>query len=393
MTYFIQKGKSFFTTPDLGVEIFNTLPVGNYIIQVDPMQGFYLEQVDSFEQLPKLYGSVTKNTDRIFNTFESRPNSTGVVLAGEKGSGKTLLAKQLSIRAAQEKYPTLIINAPHHGDGFNKFIQDLQQPAVILFDEFEKVYEADQQEMVLTLLDGVFPSKKLFVITCNDEYRINTHMKNRPGRIFYLLHFRGLEPEFIREYCLDTLKNQKHIQTVGQIASLFQAFNFDMLKALIEEMNRYDESPQEAIRMLNAKPEYSEYVNYDVVFVNNGELVSQSNFFPTTWKGNPLKDSWTITDYTERRTRSQSKKKAPATYKLKKISTSQTMDENFINAVLESNIDKEQGSGDASIRLEASMLINVNSNKGTYTYSARNGKTTVILKKIQPKDYDWSALI
>ena len=30
--------------------------------------------------------------------------------------------------------------------------------------------------------------------------------------------------------------------------------NFDMLKALVEEVNRYDESPFEAVKMINAKP-------------------------------------------------------------------------------------------------------------------------------------------
>ena len=29
------------------------------------------------------------------------------------------------------------------------------------------------QTHVLTLLDGVFPSRKLFVLTCNDKYRID----------------------------------------------------------------------------------------------------------------------------------------------------------------------------------------------------------------------------
>ncbi len=33
-------------------------------------------------------------------------------------------------------------------------------------------------------------------------------------------------------------------------------FNFDMLKALVEEMNRYNETPTDALAMLNAKPEF-----------------------------------------------------------------------------------------------------------------------------------------
>ena len=43
----------------------------------------------------------------------------------------------------------------------------------------------------------------------------------------------------------------------------FSMFTFDMLKGLVEEMNRYNESPRKAMRLLNVDLEYdgvSEYV-------------------------------------------------------------------------------------------------------------------------------------
>ena len=85
---------------------------------------------------------------------------------------------------------------------------------MVLFDEFEKVYDSDEQEEMLTLLDGVFPSKKLFVLTCNDKWRVNQHMRNRPGRIFYMLDFTGLDEDFVVEYCHDNLKNLANIDGV-----------------------------------------------------------------------------------------------------------------------------------------------------------------------------------
>jgi hypothetical protein len=156
-----------------------------------------------------------------------------------------------------------------------------------LFDEFEKTYDRDEQEAILTLLDGVFPSKKLFMLTTNDKYRVDYHMRNRPGRIFYMLDFKGLDPEFIREYCQDNLQNTGHIDKIVNISGLFAEFNFDMLKALVEEMNRYDESPQEALRMLNAKPEFDGGSNYNVEVVHNGELV-KGDVNPAVFNGNPL---------------------------------------------------------------------------------------------------------
>jgi gluconate kinase len=210
------------------------------------------------------------------------------MLNGEKGSGKTLLAKTLSIEAAKQGIPTIIINNAWTGDAFNKFLQDIEQPCIILFDEFEKVYDADDQEAALTLLDGVFPQKKLFIITCNDKWRVNEHMRNRPGRIYYMLDFTGLAVEFIEEYCNDNLKSKEHIQKICDITSLFDQFNFDMLKALVEEMNRYGETPQEALKMLNAKPEYNNGGKFDIQLFVNGKELDSRNSVDKVWRGNPL---------------------------------------------------------------------------------------------------------
>ena len=183
---------------------------------------------------------------------------------------------------------TIVINQPWCGEAFNAFIQSIEQPVIVVFDEFEKVYDEAEQEAMLTLLDGVYPSKKLFVLTCNDKWRVNQHMRNRPGRIFYSIEYKGLEAEFIREYCEDNLKATEHIEKIVGIAGTFDQFNFDMLKALVEEMNRYNETPQEAMEMLNAKPEYSSTSRYKVKLVLNGEEVSETHMEDKEWEGNPL---------------------------------------------------------------------------------------------------------
>jgi len=289
MTYFIRTGNQFDVAADAALDIRDVLPVGNYIVKERPMGGpLYLEIVDSFKPLKKLYGNTTRHAGRIINTYRDRGTSTGVLLNGEKGSGKTLLARQLSIECAVLDIPTIIINAPWTGDKFNKFMQDISQECMVLFDEFEKVYDSEEQEVILTLLDGVFPASKLFVLTCNDKWRIDSHMRNRPGRIFYMLEFRGLEAEFIVEYCEDNLNNKDHIEKVCQVGAMFAQFNFDMLKALVEEMNRYNETPQEALAMLNAKPEFAGESKFKIELRSKGKILDAKDYEPDRWKGNPL---------------------------------------------------------------------------------------------------------
>lgn len=288
MTFYLKSGSSFRVTTKDAMDLHEFLPAGNYIIKEDLTGNLYLEHIDSFKNPARLYGDTLKNTDRIIRTFMDRSVSTGVMLNGEKGSGKTLLAKNIAVELAKIEVPTIVINTPHHGDKFNKFLQDIEQPCMILFDEFEKVYSRDEQEDILTLLDGVFGSKKLYVLTCNDKWRVDAHMRNRPGRVYYMIDFKGLGTDFITEYCKDNLRVDLHIHInkICSISSLFSEFNFDMLKAMVEEMNRYSETPQEVLRILNAKPEFDGGSKYDVELVVNGTAAKEVS--PSVFDGNPL---------------------------------------------------------------------------------------------------------
>jgi len=288
MSFYLKDGDLLFPTQDGVYDVRNSLPVGTYTVALHPMRGWYLKPISDFEIKGKIYGKTTNQADRIINTFLSRDNSTGCLLSGEKGSGKTMLAKMVSQKAAGLGISTLVINTAFTGDSFNTFIQSIDEPCIIVFDEFEKVFDEKEQEATLTLLDGVYPTKKLFMLTVNDKYRVNSHMRNRPGRIFYMLEFKGLDAAFIQEYCEDNLNNKDHITQVCRLTLLFDSFNFDMLKALVEEMNRYNESPKQAMEMLNAKPYDAGSLKHNVEIFYKGKKMADDKVYPRQIRGNPI---------------------------------------------------------------------------------------------------------
>jgi hypothetical protein len=273
VTNFIRSGNTYTVYPSDSLDVRTSLPAGNYVLKKDMMKGFFLEDSSDFTSPSKVYGDCLKNVERILNTFNSRSSNTGVLLSGEKGSGKTLLARQIAITS---NLPVIIINTSYCGDHFNSFLSSITQPCVIFLDEFEKVYSREEQEQVLTLFDGTFQSKKLFLLTCNDKWRIDGHMRNRPGRIFYFMEFGGLEEKFIREYCEDRLADKSYTDKIVDFSRLFTTFNFDVLVALVEECNRYGGDLEAMVEIMNAKPEYSGKSNYTVSSVTFGGIAAPS---------------------------------------------------------------------------------------------------------------------
>lgn len=286
MTRYFPQGDIVRLTSDLGVH--KTLPVATYSVRQNQDTGeFFLKMMDNFS-FGRVYGNANARADRIIRTFESREQSTGVLLVGEKGSGKTLLAKIVSAKMAKKGMATLIINEPFSGEGFNAFLQSIHDACCVIFDEFEKVYGSqdatsrhNKQGEILTLLDGTYPTKKLFVLTCNDKWKIDTHMMNRPGRIFYCIEYGPIEEEFVREYATENLNDKSMVERVIRLSQSLEKFNFDMLKALVEEMNRYEEDPREALRFLNIRPEVPVSRTYSVEFTLDS--VPQTIPHSTAW--------------------------------------------------------------------------------------------------------------
>lgn len=260
MTVFLRSGATVAVRSDDSLTVSHVLDNETYIIRKNAMTGeIYLETTNAMEFHGKIYGNIESRVKRIMDTFADRTSSTGILLSGEKGSGKSTLMRLVIAEGHLIGIPTVIINdASIEPTELTTFLATIEQEVIIVLDEFEKVFNSrsGNQEGFLPLLDGMFSSKKLFILGANDRWAINDFMINRPGRIYYHFKYTGLEEEFIRGYCEDTLypDYQVHIDEIVNISGAIKAFNFDMMKALVEEINRYGETPKEAIGFLNIEP-------------------------------------------------------------------------------------------------------------------------------------------
>ena len=286
---YIQQGSTFRTIDTDALGIHERLPVGTYTINETPL-GFEIARIEDMAAPGKLYGDVNARAERILSTFEDRPNSTGVLMSGQKGSGKTMLTRRVSELARERDMITIVISTPMCGEKFNQYLQAIDQSAVVVFDEFEKVYNLEQQQLLLTIFDGVYSSKKLFMLTCNDRHRVDSHMHNRPGRLYYAFEYEGLDVAFVREYCEDNLLDKSKMDGVATVSAVFSSFSFDMLKALVEEMNRYGETATEAMRMLNMKPsmDSDRSCRYKVTVLRNGKPIVCDRQAPENLAQSPL---------------------------------------------------------------------------------------------------------
>jgi hypothetical protein len=206
------------------------------------------------------------------------------------------------------------------------------------------------------------------MLTSNDKWRVDSHMRNRPGRIFYMIDFKGLDEAFIREYCLENLTKPepKIVDTVVNISSVFAAFNFDMLKALIEEMNRYGETPQEAMRILNVKAEFDAGAAYHVEIFKGDRTATRIS--PSTWNGTPL-----------------SAREICISWRFERKKKSGAVEETAVLSPVED--DEDDGWGEEDFGQED--LVKFNNKTGQFIFE-KDG-VTMILTKERPKYFNFDA--
>lgn len=229
----------------------DTVEAGIYELRASKIGYFLYKKCDNYI-IPKLYGNIVKRASKIMGTFNSRDASTGVLLSGDKGTGKSLLSMLLSNISVNQGNPVIEINEAYFGADFEELMNAIPN-AVLVFDEFGKKYKSDKdsgvdpQEHLLSFFDGASARKRLMIFTENKTSGINEFMLNRPGRIYYHYKYNKLTPDVISEYCEEVGISAEKVSFLQNYAINATEFSFDSLKAIVEEILRY---PTEDVREL-----------------------------------------------------------------------------------------------------------------------------------------------
>lgn len=260
---------------------YDKLPVRSYDVAFHQMQGFFLvARPDLVVKEEKVYGNHKQKVQKVMRSFKQTDRNFGVILSGQKGIGKSLMARLLAEEGIANGLP--VITVTDYIPGIASFLSSIEQEVIVIFDEFEKTFnkvedKPDPQEEMLSLFDGLDGGKKLFIITCNEIRRLNEFMVDRPGRFHYHFHMGAPTDNEIKEYMEDKLQKE-YWGEINRIINFSRTteMTYDYLRAIAFDLNQ-GYSLEDSLSDLNISGATNNY--YDITaYMADGSVYTCMNY-------------------------------------------------------------------------------------------------------------------
>lgn len=259
------------------------IPCGCYDVCFSKDIGSFLRKKNVSKVKEKIYGNQIKKAEKVFKAYDLIERNLGIILSGDKGSGKTLFVNVLIERAIALDMPIIFVS--ENQPNLVKFLSSIEQEYMVIFDEFEKNFKdmngasedvecMSEQNQFLSYFDGFNNSKKIFVITCNIFQSLSRYIVERPGRFHYHFKLNNPNSQEIKDYCNDNLKKEYH-KEIDRIVkfSLVSNLTYDWLRAICFEINQ-GYTLEETIDDLNISNGSYLYYEFSIT-INNEEYTSK----------------------------------------------------------------------------------------------------------------------
>ena len=269
--------------------MFLTMPKGVYkIIKLDNDQYTLVNNETPYLTVPeKIYGDAVKHVTHFYNVFKHSKGSMGVLLTGPAGAGKTDYSNMIGNIALKDNLFVVLVSNLEAKKELLDLLDSLHN-AVIIFDEFGKMFPIYIQESMLTMFSNASGGKKLFVLTENDKSSVSRFIRDRPGRVRYHIEFDRLDRNIIDEFCTDHNVTDEFYKELINLYDRSTVFSFDHLQALVFEHNiSVEKTLPELLKILNLKSlgtslRLNPFKIYKLVNGKEEEYVTKNNSFSLT---------------------------------------------------------------------------------------------------------------
>jgi SpoVK/Ycf46/Vps4 family AAA+-type ATPase len=248
MSEFVKAGSRILTRPT-GIEY--TLSAGTtYQLKWDDWNAVaYLELGNNLTLPENYYSSKADNAfvDRVLNYFNTtEKHTTGVMLKGLKGAGKSVCAKKIAL---DSNLPIIVVDPMFPARRLNEFFSKFEQPVCVLFDELEKNERCWKTDDLLTFLDGISATcKKLVVFTCNSDEECCDFIKDRCSRVRYSRTFNAMSEDAVFGLCNRELDDEGEARAAcAFILNTFKTISFDNVLSFLEEVKLDEGSTYEEL--------------------------------------------------------------------------------------------------------------------------------------------------
>lgn len=249
------------------------LPTAVYKIEEDPFGNIFLSRMEDKFTFPyKIYGKDDKFVQRVLKTWQNTKGNLGILLNGIRGTGKTVTAQQICNIVDN---PVLILTKKYAG--LVNFLNEVNQDITLFIDEYEKIFEKNDHTL-LTIMDGALKTEDriLFLFTTN-ELNIERNLLQRPSRIRYIKTYSDLDLSVVTEIVDDMLINKDFKKETIKMIGHLPIITIDLVKAVVEEVNIHNESPEFFKDILNADDGDNDN-SYTIYRVVNNEKVYYKGF-------------------------------------------------------------------------------------------------------------------